>query len=221
MGFTKNTESGGARPSPRAGRRQRTPLEMARDREKITRLRLVNRLHVNVIADIISKQYEGEENPEGKLAPQIGVEQIRKELTRSKTDFEREQLKTILEKRAALIREYRALEAYCMERYDATLCKKITKTTEEKEGSTPNGGNNSVTRKTVKQNTDGDKGYIDLAERCKWRVAELEAIIPPRKTALTNPEGTEAFKFETGEEWKRLTALSAELLGIRRETETI
>ena len=36
--------------------------------------------------------------------------------------------------------------------------------------------------------------------------------MPPRKTTLTNPDGTEPFKFEGVEEFKRLAALADELL---------
>jgi hypothetical protein len=53
---------------------------------------------------------------------------------------------------------------------------------------------------------------LNLYTVCLDKVAELESIIPPRKTALTNPDGTEPFKFEGMEELKRLEALANELL---------
>lgn len=199
-----------------AGRRKRTPLEIALDRQLIVRLKLVNHLPNVLIAERVNKQYKKRApDSKGREAPQISVELVKKELQAAKEEANEAATDIITDLRKAAIREYREFIAYLMERYEATCSKRTVKTLEEREGSNDKGVSSGVVKKTVTEKRDGDARYLEIVERCKWRIAELESVIPPRKIAPTNPDGTESFKFEGSEELKRLDALRDELLLIK------
>jgi hypothetical protein len=200
----------------RAGQRRRTPLELARDRSLINHLRLLERRSLTEIAEIVSKQYEAEVadeetglNKEGKLPPRIKRKQVAFELEKVVEEFKEGRAEEIHGKRLELIRRYEQLAGYAYREYEASKSPKVVKTSEK--GSGPEGGFNK--KRTVREERAvGDKGFLYLYRECTDRIAELEAAIPPKKTALTNPDGTEPFKFEGVDELKRLAALADTLL---------
>ncbi len=103
------------------------------------------------------------------------------------------------------IAELRDLEEYCWERHNASVGQHII-TTERI------GGQNGDTTSTVTEELNGDRGYLELALKCKSEIIDLEGSRPPRKTALTNPDGTKPYDaFGDSEELKRLNSLFTEL----------
>lgn len=209
--------SGGKeKPGRKPGQRRRTRLEIARDRAKINTLRLLYRKSVSEISAIISEQYlevgldpETGLDADGKRPPHVGVKQVRNELEGAITDYKDGMVEEIHAKRLEAIRRYDSLAGLAFAEYEASKADKVVKTKEESE--TPE-GTATKEREVREARIVGDKGFLSVAITCVDRIAELEAIVPPRKTALTNPDGTEPFKFEGAEELRRLTALAEELL---------
>lgn len=219
MGLEDGQEPGGLKPAKRKpgrkpGQRKRTPLEIARDRRLIMRLRL--RYHLWTHADIaeqVNKAYEGEEeeyeeevkHPGGRLEyrkvrrPHVSDKQVGVEIKTLQERLTAEAVNDVLSLRRMMVAEYRELEAYCYERYAATIGThtKTTKTDGER-----------ASTRTEEEELSGERGYLDLAERCKAKVAELLGVAAPKKIAPTNPDGTKPFDaFSESEELKRLTTL--------------
>lgn len=207
---------GKEKPGRKPGQRRRTRLEIARDRAKINTLRLLYRKSVSEISAIISEQYlEGldEEtglDADGKRPPHVGLKQVRHELEGAIVDYKEGMVEEIHAKRLDAIRRYDALAGLAFAEYEASKADKVVKTTEESHN--PEFGTTNKEREVIETRIVGDKGFLSIAITCTDRIAELEAIVPPRKTALTNPDGTEPFKFEGAEELRRLGALAEELL---------
>ncbi len=208
---------GGAKPGRRPGQRRRTPLEIARDRAEITTLRLLKRKSVSEISAIISERYleeivdeETGLNADGKRPPHVGLKQVRNELEGAIEDYKDSMVDEIHAKRLEAIRRYDRVAGFAFEEYEKSAQDGVTKTSEV----TNNAEHGETTKEkevTVFKQV-GDPRFLNIYTQCLDKVAELESIIPPRKTALTNPDGTEPFKFEGAEELKRLTALADELL---------
>lgn len=206
---TRGKQSPGRKP----GQRRRSPLEIARDRSLIVDLRLMRRKTLQEIADIVSAQYleeiadqETGLDKDGKRPPSVMPRQVRVELEKSVEDYKETRAEEIHAKRLELIRRYDRMSAFAFEEYDKSAVDRVTTMTEET--SSAEHGSSTKERETTEQRPTGDKGFLSIAVTCIDRIAELEAVIPPRKTALTNPEGTEPFKFEEPEELKRLGALA-------------
>lgn len=201
---------GGKMESPKLGKRQRTSLEKASDRTQITRLRLRYRKSISEIADTINGQYQalGEYDPDtGKLQPTIGVKMVERILQQRRKEFVQQETDEIHAARLEMIRRYEDLALQCQERFDATLVSRVTETEQESDKS----GETTSLTKTVRVNTDGQVAYLNLKQICLDRIAELRAIVPPKKIAPTNPEGTEAYRFEDSVELRRLRAFAVEL----------
>lgn len=190
------------------GQRKRTQLELARDRYEIEKLRLRYRMPPVKIAEHINKFYEDEIPEEGKLPPHLSIQQVKHEIMLATKGYRELESEIITEKRLELIRQFYDLATQSQERYDASVADRITTTSEER---VKDSETTTVTKETV-VNTDGNARYLDIKKECLKFIAELEAVLPPRKTALTNPDGTEPFQFEGVEELKRLAALAAEVL---------
>lgn len=207
---------GGSKPGRKPGQRRRTRLEIARDRAKINTLRLLYRKSVSEISSIISDQYLNAEldedglDKDGKRPPHVGVKQVRNELEGAIRDYKEEMADEIHSKRLEVIRRYDSLAGLAHAEYEASKADKVVNTTEESENEET--GTTSKKREVREPRVVGDPRFINIAVTCIDRIAELESVIPPRKTALTNPDGTEPFRFEGAEEFKRLSALAAELL---------
>jgi hypothetical protein len=208
---------GGRKPGRKPGQRRRTPLEIARDRAYINKLRLLHRKSISEISILVSAQYADEiADPDtgldrdGKLPPHIGVKQVRKELDGAIQDYKELMADEITAKRLEAIRRYESLAALAIEEYEKSATDKLTKTSETT--THPEYGEITKDREVVESKYVGDPRYLSIHATCVDRIAELEAIVPPKKTALTNPEGTEPFKFEGAEELRRLNALAEELL---------
>jgi hypothetical protein len=201
------------KPGRKPGQRTRTGLELARDRAEMERLRLRYRYTPYRIAEEINKFYkdEPEESFDDKgrliLRPHVSHKQVEADLLKAKEYYQALQFETTQEKRLEIIRQFYDLAAYCQERYDASIEDKITKMSESRDSSEK--GNTSTERETI-VNTDGNPRYLEIKSFCLKFIAELEAVIPPKKIAPTNPDGTEGYKFEGGEELKRLAALAIE-----------
>jgi hypothetical protein len=149
-----------------------------------------------------------------KLQPTIGVRMVEYILGQAKNDFVQMETDEIHAARLEMIRRYEDLALQCQERFDASLVQKVTTTEQESDRA----GEQSSLSKTVRVNTEGAIGYLQLKETCYWRISELRAIIPPKKVAPTNPEGTEAFRFDDTTEMRRLKAFTMELLTLDKET---
>jgi hypothetical protein len=212
----QGTEGGGElKPARKRGRkpgqRTRTPLEIARDRRLIMRLRLRNHLWTHGdIAEEVNKAYEKEEEEreievrgkDGKLGyklvrrPHVSPEQVGKEIKTLEERLEAEAVNDVLRLRRFMAAEYRELEQFCYERYAETVGLH-TKTT-------------TKTGETIKTEEElaGEIGYLQLAEKCKARVAELLGVAAPKKIAPTNPDGSKPYDaFSENEELKRLAAV--------------
>ena len=198
------------------GRRRRTKQEIARDRAEIEKLRLRYRLKPTQIVEKIKEFYtdgldeDGREIESGKFPPTVGFEQVKKEIQASTKEFVESRYETIQEKRTEIIRQFEDLAVFCQERYDSSIVDKVTITKEERNKE----GEVTTVEKEVTVNTDGNARYLDIKKYCLQSIAELEAVIPPKKFAPTNPDGTEAFKFTGDEELKRLEALIKEAGGV-------
>jgi hypothetical protein len=208
---------GGAKPGRKPGQRRRTPLEIARDRAEITNLRLLKRKSVSEISAIISARYLDEIvdeetglNAEGKRPPHVGLKQVRNELEGAIEDYKDSMVDEIHAKRLEAIRRYDRIAGLAFEEYEKSALDGVTKTAETQNH--PEHGEITKEKEVTVFKTVGDPRFLNLYTVCLDKVAELESIIPPRKTALTNPDGTEPFKFEGMEELKRLEALANELL---------
>jgi hypothetical protein len=203
---------------PRAQRRERNPLEKVRDRRMIARLHLRFQLwtHEEIAAELNRLYYQDEEPttvypgeedspPHQVEPPNISRVQVTLELKRLRERLDAEATEDILKLRRMRIAEYRELEEYCRERYEATVGKHIkTITTDGEKAST----------RTEEEELAGEHPYLVLAKQCKDKISELENIVPPRKTALTDPSGTKPFEgFGFNEELKRLAALYGEIGG--------
>lgn len=190
---------------------------MERDRTLINELRLLRRRSVTEIARIVSDQYleeiadeETGLNVEGKRPPHVGKKQVAIELDKIVEEYKENRADEIYAKRLGVIRQYEALAGICYEEYEKSKADKLT--THKETTQHPEYGEITKDKEVVETRLVGDKGYLSLIVNCTDKIAELEAIIPPRKTALTNPDGTEPFKFEGAEELRRLSALADELL---------
>lgn len=177
----------------------------------------MHRKSISEIARIISAQYEDEIvdhetglNAEGKRPPHVGRKQVAIELDKSVEDFKEHRADEIYAKRLGVIRQLEMLAGYAFEEYEKSKADKVIKTSETTDH--PEHGEITKEKEVTEFRAVGDKGFLSIALACTEKIAELEAIIPPRKTALTNPDGTEPFKFEGDEELKRLAALADQLL---------
>lgn len=186
------------------GRRRRTKLEIARDRAEIERLRLRYRMPPLQIVEKIAEFYQDEDEDK---RPTVGFEQVKKEIKAATEDYQNLENLEIKQKRQELIRQFYDLAIQCQEQYDKSLADRVTKVTEGR--SNKEKGDSTLTRETT-VNTDGNARYLEIKLHCLKFIAELEATIPPKKIAPTNPDGTDAFKFEGAEELKRLAALARE-----------
>lgn len=217
MGLADNGSGGGGKDAaqgrkPRGRKpkqRTRTELEKRRDRREIVRLKLREKLTSEEIADRINGDHydtDGEREyaaQTGKAPAHVSPQQVRVELGKAEKQAEEETTDEILAVRKQLIREWEDLEAYAWGRhYESIGTHKVTtETTGEK-----------ASVRTTTEELVGDRGYLELAARCKEMRMRLTGAEPPRKTALTNPEGTKPYEFEAPEEYKRLAALAIDLL---------
>lgn len=194
------------------GQRRRTPLEVARDRKLIGRLRLRYALWTQEdIAAEVNKAYETPEElaaaEEGGYKPaHVSARQVGEEIKTLTARLEAEATEDTQALRRMRIAELRELEEFCRERYDATVgTHTIVRETE--------GGDRDGAKQTTTEELAGESGYLTLALQCKKQIIELEGITPPKKTALTNPDGTKPFDaFGDSEELKRLAALFGEIV---------
>jgi hypothetical protein len=202
------------KPGRKPGQRKRTPLEIARDRRLIMRLRLRYHLWTNIdIAVEVNKAYEKEEAeyekevklPGGRIEfklvrrPHVSPEQVGREIKALEELLTASAVNDILTVRRMMVAEYRELEAYCYERYEATIGTHVKTTKTE--------GENPSTR-TEEEEISGQIGYLQLAQACKAKVAELLGVAVPKKIAPTNPDGTKPYDaFSENEELKRLATL--------------
>lgn len=208
----------GGKRGRKPGQRRRTPLEIQRDRTLINDLRLLRRKSLSEIALIISAQYLADPtidaatglDKDGKRPPHVGKKQVAKEIEGAIEDYKEGRADDIHTKRLELIRRYEKLAGYAIEEYEASKAPRVIKTETESTGG--EAGPTSSSKEVVEPRVVGDPRFYTIAISCVDKVAELEAAIPPRKTALTNPDGTEPFKFEGLEELKRLEHLAAMLL---------
>lgn len=217
---SKDEQAGRQKRGRKPGQRRRTPLEQARDRRLITRLRLRNMLLTQEeIAEEVNKAYETPEQieqakQEGKIPPHVSDKMVSHILREFEKRLEAEATDDVLALRRLRIAELRELEVFCWERYHATLAPQVTKLDETKDGTGKDADGTTTTHRTTTVNRDGDRGYLELALKCKQEIIDLENIRPPRKTALTNPEGTKPFDaFGDSEELKRLNSLFTEIVG--------
>lgn len=202
------------KPGRKPGQRKRTPLEIARDRRLIMRLRLRYHLWTNQdIAEKVNEAYEKEEEvyeKEIKLEggriefktvrrPHVSPEQVGKEIKALEELLTASAVNDILTVRRMMVAEYRELEAYCYERYEATIGTHTKTVTTS--------GEHPSTREEEEE-LSGQIGYLQLAQACKAKVAELLGAAAPKKIAPTNPDGTKPFDaFSENEELKRLATL--------------
>lgn len=206
------------------GTRLRTALEKERDRTEINNLRLIYRMSVTEIARIVTARYaeqiveplEAGLDKEGKRPPRVQVKQVRLELRAAILDYQDERATEIHGKRLEAIRAYESFGRYVMSEYEKSKGDRVITTETESESTE---GTVNTTKTVTEPRAVGDKGFVQIGLQCLDRIVELEAVIPPRKLAMTNPEGTEAFKFEGTEEFKRLAALAQELLLPERQIE--
>lgn len=199
-------EAGEKRRGRKPGRRTRSTTEMRRDARAMTRLRLFNHLWTHEdVADEINALYYSDRTPDAnfKEPPLVGRVQVSRVIEAFEKRLDDAAINDVLKLRRIRIAEYRELEQLCYERYKATIGEHV------KTISIPgkNGG-----ERTESEELSGERGYLELAERCKWRIAELENIIPPKKVAPTNPDGTKPFSlFSDDEELKRLASVFSEI----------
>lgn len=199
------------KPGRKAGQRQRTKLEVQRDRAEIERLRLRYRMRLAQIAEEINKFYQDEEeeyvyNDKLVKRPHLTDKQVWVEIQKAAEEYREYRFVTTEEKRLEIIRQFEDLAVFCQVRYDESLKTKVITTKEERNKD----GEVTTVEKEVNEKRDGNPRYLDIKAFCLKFIAELEQTIPPKKIAPTNPEGTEGFKFEGGEEFKRLAALAEE-----------
>lgn len=204
------------KPGTKPGTRKRTRLEIARDRTDINHMRLMERRTISEISAFLCERYLLEADPdtglnkEGKRPPSVRNKQVTLELGKAIDDFKESRADEIHAKRLTAIRQYEAMAGLAYREYQASKAPRVVSTETETTGG--EAGTINQTREVIEARVTGDKGFLNIVLECTNRVAELEAIIPPRKTAFTNPEGTEPFKFEGTEEMKRLGALAQQLL---------
>lgn len=203
----------------RPGQRRRTKLEIARDRSLINRLRLFNRKSLSEISETVSAQYLTEivdqdagTDKDGKRIPHVGLKQVRNELEGAVEDFKETRADEIYAKRLEVIRRYETIAGLAADEYEKSKGDRVIETFSKSESDNPEIGTTETSKTVREPRVVGDKGYLNIIVDCTNKIAELEAVIPPRKTALTSPDGTEPFKFEGTEELKRLAALAEELL---------
>lgn len=203
---------------PKTQRRERNPLEKARDKALIARLHLRYQLwtHEEIAAEVNRLHYDKEEPkvvypgdeatpPHTVEPPNISRQIVTATLKALRERLELEAVEDVLALRRMRIAEYRELEEYARQRYEATVGehKKTREVTSSERG-------DSTTTDT--EELAGENGYLLLAKACKDKITELEGIMPPKKTALTDPTGTKPFDaFGDSEELKRLGALYREL----------
>lgn len=187
-----------------------------------------------------TKEEDAYAEASGKRPAHVSPAQVRVELKLAAEEYQRDTTDDILTIRLELCREFEDLEAYAWSRYYATLeaqkeveTEEIVRKATKKEGEPkpqPNEGEDEDAgerasqeatsgepliekHKTVtERNTDGDRGYLELALRCKEMRLRILGAEPPRKIAPTNPQGTKPYEFEQPEEFKRLAALAIDLL---------
>jgi hypothetical protein len=204
---------------PKTQRRERNPLERRRDAREIGRIRLRFALWtLEEIADHINAKYYSGADEEARCKeaaakagvesvepPQLSKQMVSTVLKRLDARLEEEAVDELLALRRRQIAELRELEEYCRERYEATIGKhtKTRETTGDKASTT-----------TEEEELSGERGYLELAFKCKQEIVDLTGSRPPRKIAPTNPEGTKPFDaFGESEELKRLAALFKDIAG--------
>lgn len=204
-------------PGRKPGQRRRTKLEIARDRAEIVELRLLHRKSITEIAEAVSAKYleeivdqEAGTDRDGKVVPHLGFKQIKIELDHSIEDYKDTMAEDIQSKRRELIRQFELLGGMTYREYEKSKAPKIVKTAEERDSQ--EGGASTMIKEVTEERVVGDPRFLSLTIQCRDKVAELEAAYPPKKTTLTNVDGTEPFQFEGTEEFKRLAALAGELL---------
>lgn len=207
------------RPGRKPGQRIRTQAEIYRDRKRIMELKILHRKTNPEIVLEINKFYEDE--PEESLhysgtktvtRPQLSLKQIEKEIQKANEAADEAMQDDVIAERRKLIKQYEAFAAYCFEMHERTLADRKVSTSEEKEINTDKASGTTSLMRELTENRDGNTKYLDLYERAMWRIAELKALIPPKKIAPTNPAGTEQFTgFSPDEETKRLAAIAVEM----------
>lgn len=199
---------------PKAERRERNPLEKARDRRLMSRLHLRYSLWTHEqIAVRLNELYYDKEAEErigtGLEAPHISKQMVTAELKKLRERLDAEAIDDILTLRRQRIAEYRELEEYCYERYEATVGMHIKTRTV-----TGGGGDKCKdgTTTTEEEELAGESPYLTLAKACKDKILEIEGSLSPRKVSPTSPDGTKPFEgFGESEELKRLAAAFTEL----------
>lgn len=183
-------------------------------------------MSVSNIAELITARYalqiadeETGLDKDGKRPPSVKNKQVRNELEGALGDYKESRADEIHAKRLETIRQYEELGMYAFEEYEKSRADRIIKTSIETDN--PEHGTTTTEKEVIEARVVGDKGFLFIVRDCKDRIAELEAVVPPRKTTLTNPDGTEPFKFEGAEEFKRLAALAEELLNPHRGADTL
>lgn len=210
-------ELSSGKPGKKKGQRRRTLLEIARDRREMVRLRLRKRLTLNEIAIEINKYYadEADVDPEtGKSKPEIKWQTVKRELKKAVKEFQDEEETEVQLKRREVSRQFLDLMALAHEEYEKSKTDKIVKTSQE---STKEGAVSTLEKEVIEVRSTGNPSFLRLAYDCVFAHAEMEAVIPPKKIAPTNPEGTLPYEFDGGEEFRRLRAIAAELMGQKLE----
>jgi hypothetical protein len=217
--LTGEIDSGGTKRQkrgrkPKTERRERNPLEKARDRKLIARLHLRWQLwtYEEIAAEVNRLHYDAEVEARmgtGLEAPHISKQMVSNELKALRARLNAEAVEDMLTLRRMRIAELRELEEYARMRYEATIGTHVkTRTTSGGGGDKCKDGATT----TEEEELSGELGYLNLALACKREIMDLESAKPPRKTALTNPDGTKPFDaFGESEELKRLAAVFTEI----------
>jgi hypothetical protein len=191
------------------GQRRRDALEKRRDRREAVQMKLREKLTSEEIAERLNAKYYRTEEEEaraiakGKKPAHLSPAQIRVELKIAEEEFKEDTTDDLLQIRLQLLREFEDLEAYAWGRHYASIGEhKIVVETDGEKAST----------RTTTEELVGDRGWVELAAKCKEFRLRLTGAEPPRKIAPTNPQGTKPFEFEQPEEFKRLAALAIDLL---------
>lgn len=224
MELEKERESNGdsKKRGRKVGQRQRTTLEQARDRAEMVKLRLRYRMLPKAIAAKINEFYKDEEdsfNDNNKLVtrPHVSDKQVWVELKAATEEFKEAETDEILTHRLQLIRSFEDLALQAQEAFDASKENELVKVTESR--SNKEKGDSELTRETIKHRVEGNPRFLEVKDNCLREIGKLRAAYPPQKTALTNPEGTEPYKFELPEEQKRLNALMSQFLEAKDKEE--
>jgi hypothetical protein len=209
------------KPGRRPGQRRRTLTERARDKREIARLRLTERLQPDEIAEtLMRRHYSGE----GETV-NISSKQVEAEITALNKQALEDAAKDTLTLRALSIRELEDNERFCMEQFYLTQKTKTKRATKKKATSiqTGEGETKTITPAVLTEaqierlHRDGNHSWIELYYKFRNRRYELMGIDPPTKISPTDPTGQKPYKFQGGEEMRRLMPLFTKFLKAQGE----